>query len=750
MANTRHIDIKGMHCAACTGRVEAKLGAIPGISSVHVNLITNSATVTTDGSVSDGTLAESVTDAGYIAEAVYGERVVSSAEAQQRLDVPITGYQQSLWIALPATVVVVALSMLPMLVPSVHHVLHDFTQTINMIGMALAMVTIYAGRRFYQGAWNAAMHRTATMDTLIAIGTLAAFFMSAVVTIAPGSMPGLAIHIGAYFDTTCSIITLVLVGKFLEARAKKNTSESLLGLMQLHPTTARVVRDGADVDIPLEQVRVGDVLVVRPGEIIPVDGLILHGLASVDESMLTGESLPVERTDGSAVIGGTLIAAGTFTMKATAVGSSTVLSRIISAVESAQSSKAPIQRLADKISAVFVPIVIGLAILTYLAWSLAGSSDVSHDQALISAIAVLIIACPCALGLATPAAIIVSSGAAAKRGILFASAESIELLHDVDIVVLDKTGTVTEGKPVVQHVRFIETMRVTPAELVSAVASLERNSEHPLAAALVAWAQEQGAQIVDATSVLTTPGRGVSGVVNGIRLRIGNEAFMEESMLLVPDALREHAQTYGREGCSTVFISANGAVVCAIAVSDRLRPTSIEAVSQLRHLGKRVVLLTGDREEAATAIATAAGIEHVQHSVSPTQKLEVIETLQRRGHKVCMVGDGINDAPALAQADVGVAIGSGTDIAKTTASITLMRNDLRDVVVAVGLSAATMDVIRQNFIFAFIYNVLGIPLAAGALLPSFGLQLSPTYAAAAMALSSVTVLTNALRLRRFR
>lgn len=739
-----------MHCAACTGRVEAELRSIPGIASVNVNLITNSATVTTDGSVSDDVLTQAVTSAGYVAEAVYGERAISSGKAQQRLDVPIEEYQRSLWLALPTTAIVVALSMVPMLAPSVHHMLHDHTQTVNLAGMALSMIVMYAGRRFYHGAWNAALHRTATMDTLIAIGTLAAFFMSAVVAISPDSMPDLAVHIGAYFDTTCSIISLVLLGKFLEARAKKNTSESLLALMQLHPTVACVVRDGQDIEIPIDEVQVGDTILVRPGQTVPVDGTIARGYASIDESMLTGESLPVERTEGGSVVGGTLVSSGSFTMVATAIGSSTVLARIIQAVETAQSTKAPIQRLADSISAVFVPIVIGLAGLTYLAWTLAGGAGVSDDQALISAIAVLIIACPCALGLATPAAIIVSSGVAAKRGILFASAESIELLHDIDTVVLDKTGTITEGKPVVQQVHYSDTMRITTDELISAIASLERTSEHPLAGALVTWARAQGAQITSASSVRTTLGRGVSGVVNGIRLRIGNEAFMEESMLLVPASLHEHAQRHGREGSSTVFASANGAVVCAIAVADGLRPTSIEAVTQLRRLGKRVVLLTGDREEAATAIASAAGIEQVQHSVSPTQKLEVIETLQRRGHKVCMVGDGINDAPALAQADVGIAIGSGTDIAKTTASVTLMRSDLRDVVVAAALSTATMTVIRQNFVFAFIYNVLGIPLAAGALLPSFGLQLSPTYAAAAMALSSVTVLSNALRLRRFR
>lgn len=747
MSTTRHIDIKGMHCAACTGRVEAELHAIPGIESVNVNLITNSAVVQTNGTVSDVVLAKAVADAGYVAESVYAERSHSSAETARRMDVPIDEYRTSLRIAVPTTALVMLISMAPMVSKDLHHALHPHAQVLNGIALVLSATVLYAGRRFYEGAWKAAIHRTATMDTLISIGTLSAWFMSAVVTVSPSSLQDLAHHIGAYFDTTCTIITLVLAGKYLEARAKKRTSESLLALMNLHPVTARVVRDGRDEDVSLHDVVVGDVLVVRQGETVPVDGLITSGNCAIDESMLTGEPLPSEKQQGNSIVGGTIVTFGAVQMRATAVGGNTVLARIISAVETAQSTKAPIQRLADNISAVFVPVVITLAVITYAAWLFLAPAGYSHDQALISAIAVLIIACPCALGLATPAAIIVSSGAAARRGILFSSAEAIEMLHSADTIVLDKTGTITEGKPVVQGAVFAAVQKHDRGTVLSAIASLERIAEHPLASAIYQWAVEQGAPISEAGSISTIPGRGISGIVGDLRIRIGNQVFMEESLLLVPPVLAAAADEFGLAGATSVFVSINGALVCVIGIADRLRPTSVEAIAQLQSMGKSVLLLTGDREGPAKSIASAAGIEAVRHSVSPSEKLDIVLALQRAGSVVCMVGDGVNDAPALAQADVGMSVGSGTDIAKTTSSVTLMRNDLRDIVRAIHISADTMRVIRQNFVFAFMYNVLGIPLAAGVLLPFLGMQMSPMYAAAAMALSSVTVLTNALRLR---
>lgn len=747
MSTTRHIDIKGMHCAACTARVEAELKAIVGITSVNVNLITNSAVVQTNGAVSDVALAQAVANAGYVAESVYEERSHSSTETVRRMDVPIDEYRASLRIAVPTTALVMLISMAPMISNDLHHALFPHAQVLNVAALVLSGIVLYAGRRFYEGAWKAAIHRTATMDTLITMGTLSAWFMSAVVTTSPLSLPDLAHHIGAYFDTTCTIITLVLAGKYLEARAKKRTSESLLALMNLHPVTARVVRDDKDVDVSLNDVVVGDVLVVRQGETVPVDGLITSGNCAIDESMLTGEPLPSEKQQGNSIVGGTIVTFGAVQMRATAVGGNTVLARIISAVETAQSTKAPIQRLADTISAVFVPIVIALALTTYAAWLFIAPTGHSHDQALISAIAVLIIACPCALGLATPAAIIVSSGAAARRGILFSSAEAIEQLHNADTIVLDKTGTITEGKPVVRDVIYAAVQKYDRGTMLSAIASLERVAEHPLADAIHQWAMQQGAIVLEAGSISTIPGRGISGIVGDLRIRIGNQSFMEESMLLIPPRLLQASEEFGCTGATSVFVSINGTVLCAFGIADTIRPTSIEAIARLQSMGKSVLLLTGDREGPANNIAQAAGIKAVRHSVSPSEKLDVILALQRAGSVVCMVGDGVNDAPALAQADVGMSVGSGTDIAKTTSSVTLMRNDLRDIVRAIHISADTMRVIRQNFVFAFMYNVLGIPLAAGVLLPVLGMQLSPMYAAAAMALSSVTVLTNALRLR---
>ncbi|MBM4177921.1 MAG: copper-translocating P-type ATPase [Ignavibacteria bacterium] len=749
MTSTRHIDINGMHCAACTSRVEDALRTVDGVQTAAVNLISNSATVEVDEGVSDERLSDAVTTAGYTADLIYTERPASAPRFIDRLDIPIGEYRASLLLALPFTTIIALASMLPLVWSELHHWIHPYVSSANVACFLLTLPVLFAGRRFYQGAFRAAMHRSATMDTLISIGTAAAWFTSVVATFSPQALPELSSHIGLYYDTTCTIIALVLVGKYLESRAKKNTSESLVALLQLYPTRARVVRDGQDVDVPIEDVRIGDSVLVRPGETIPIDGSIMSGHVTVDESMITGESLPIERTAGGTVIGGTLVVTGSITITATSIGADTVLSRIITSVESTQSSKAPIQRLADTISGVFVPIVIGLAALTYIAWIVAAPAGVSHDQALVSAIAVLIIACPCAVGLATPAAIIVGSGVAARNGILFSSAESLELLCQTDTIVLDKTGTITEGRPTVLNAQFAEKCPVERDRILLAIASLERVSEHPLATAIVAWTATHDVVAHEATNVNTLPGRGVTGLVDGMCVRIGNAIFMEESMLLIPEPLTASAVSFGNAGQTTIFVSINGSVCCAFGIADNVRTTSIEAVSLLRSASKDVIMATGDHERAATAIALQAGIENVQHSVTPAQKLVIIENLQRQGRNVCMVGDGVNDAPALAKANVGIAIGSGTDTAKATSSVTLMKSDLRDVHKAIRLSSRTMSVIRQNFVFAFAYNVLGIPLAAGLLLPSLGLQLTPMYAAGAMALSSVTVLANALRLRTF-
>ncbi|MBK7576392.1 MAG: copper-translocating P-type ATPase [Ignavibacteria bacterium] len=735
MSSTRTIDISGMHCAACVNRVESELLRVPGVSSATVNLVTNRATVEIGDGVVDEILSRAIITAGYAVEAIYSEGTATDvASLTERIEAPAHEYRASLIIAAPFTAAVMLIGMWGMF--------NGHTPWVNEVLFVLTIPVLWAGRSFYVGAFRAARHTSATMDTLVSIGTGAAFIASTIATFASSILPSMAHHTGAYFDSTATIITLVLLGKWLESRAKGRTAEALQSLMELHPTVVRVRRNGVDSDIPAGDVAVGETIVIRPGERIPTDGTIISGSTSVDESMLTGESLPVERSAGDTVIGGSLNTTGSVLVRATAVGSTTVLSGIIRSVERAQQSKAPIQRLADKISSVFVPIVLGIAILTFLGWMIAAPSDVAFTQALTSAIAVLIIACPCALGLATPTAIIVGSGKGAKHGALFAHAAALERLHSITTIVLDKTGTLTDGAPTVQDVYTTD----TPSLRVY-IDALESGSEHPIAKALVSWAAVPSADRLLASSAQTLPGKGTVGVIGSSRIRIGNEDLMSDAMLIIPAPFRAAAESHAAHGWSTHFVSLNGAVVAAIAVADTLRVSSVDAVARMRTRGLRVVMLTGDKEAAAKHIANAAGIDEVMHSISPDGKANAIEKLQRQGAVVAMVGDGINDAPALAQADVGIAMGSGTDIAKSTADVTLMRADLHTVLDAIDVSRATMRTIRQNLFLAFFYNVLGIPLAAGLLIPLTGMALSPMIAAAAMALSSVTVVTNALRLR---
>lgn len=732
----RTIDISGMHCAACVNRVETELRRVPGVSSANVNLVSNRATVEIDDGVNDDVLSRAVVTAGYALEAIYSERTTSDvASLTERIEAPAHEYRAALIVAAPFTAAIMSIGMWAMfsgLVPWVNEVL-----------FVLTLPVLWAGRSFYVGAYRAARHMSATMDTLVSIGTGAAFIASTIATFAPSILPSMAHHSGAYFDSTATIITLVLLGKWLESRAKGRTAEALQSLMELHPTVVRVRRNGVDHEVPAIDVVVGETIVIRPGERVPTDGIIISGTTSVDESMLTGESLPVERNIGDTVIGGSLNTNGSVVIRATAVGATTVLSGIIRSVERAQQSKAPIQRLADRISSVFVPIVLGIASLTFIGWMIAAPSDVAFTQALTSAIAVLIIACPCALGLATPTAIIVGSGKGAKYGALFTHAAALEQLQSVTTIVLDKTGTLTEGAPTVQDVYASG----DHAMLRQYIDALESGSEHPVAKALVSWAAVPATDRLLPTSAQTLPGKGTIGVVDSLRVRIGNEDLMSEAMLIIPTPHRAAAENHAARGWSTQFVSLNGSVVASIAVADTLRGSSVDAVARMRTRGLRVVMLTGDKEAAAMSIANAAGIDEVLHSISPDGKANAIEKLQRQGAVVAMVGDGINDAPALAQADVGIAMGSGTDIAKSTADITMMRADLHTVLDAIDVSRATMRTIRQNLFLAFIYNVLGIPLAAGLLVPVTGMALSPMIAAAAMALSSVTVVTNALRLR---
>jgi Cu+-exporting ATPase len=654
-------------------------------------------------------------------------------------------------------------------------------------------VQFWAGARFYRGAWAALRHRTSDMNTLIAVGTSAAYGYSVAMTLAPSYFLARGFAPAVYFDTSAVIITLILFGRLLEATARGRTSEAIKRLMGLQAKTARVVRDGREVDVPVESVEIGDLVVVRPGEKIPVDGVVRQGASAVDESMLTGESLPVEKRPGDEVVGATLNRTGTFRFQATKVGRDTVLAQIIRLVEEAQGSKAPIQRLADYVASIFVPVVLGLAVLTFAVWALLGPEP-ALLFALLNFVGVLIIACPCALGLATPTAIMVGTGKGAEHGILIRSGESLETAQRIQTVVFDKTGTLTRGLPEVTDIEprgesrepraetqvpsasrepraasrednphaALRTPESVPhpgplprgggegaEELLRLAAALERGSEHPLGEAIVRAAEAAGVAPEGAEDFEAVPGHGVRGKVSGRAVVLGNARLMREAGVDV-GALAARAEALAAEGKTPVYVAADGAALGLLAVADTLKPESVEAVRALAGMGLEVVMLTGDNRRTAEAVARAAGIRRVLAEVLPEQKAQEVKRLQAEGRVVAMVGDGINDAPALAQADVGIAIGTGTDVAMEASDITLIRDDLRAVVTAIRLSQRTLRTIKQNLFWAFIYNVLGIPIAAGVLYPVTGMLLDPMLASAAMALSSVSVVSNSLRLRRFR
>lgn len=606
-------------------------------------------------------------------------------------------------------------------------------------------IQIWAGWQFYQGAWRAARHLTTNMNTLVAVGTSVAYLYSVFITFFPDAVRTTGLAPEAYYDTSTAIIGLILMGRWLEARAKGQTSEAIKKLMGLAPRTARVVRSGEEIDIPLEQVQVGDVIRVRPGDKVPVDGIVLEGTSAVDESMLTGESLPVEKGPGAGVIGATLNRTGSFTFRATRVGKDTALAQIVKLVEDAQGSKAPIQRLADQISSYFVPAVLGLSLVTFGIWYLLGP-DPKFTYALVSMIAVLIIACPCALGLATPTAIMVGTGKGAEYGVLIRGGEALEGAHKVNAIVLDKTGTLTRGKPSVTDV--IAANGLSENDLLRLVGSAERGSEHPLGEAIVSRAAELGLPMSAATSFNSLSGHGISATVEGRNLLVGNARLMEQSGIHL-NGLGTQAAALALVGKTPMYVAADGEAAGLIAVADTLKPESREAVRELQALGLEVWMLTGDNGATAAAIAQQVGITNVMAEVLPGEKSAKVKELQAQGKVVAMVGDGVNDAPALAQADLGIAIGTGADVAMEASDITLVGGDVRGVVTAIALSRRTIGTIRQNLFWAFFYNVILIPVAMGVLFPLFGLLLNPIMAAAAMAMSSVSVVTNSLRLRSF-
>lgn len=734
------LSVGGMTCATCVGHVERALQRVDGVLSAHVNLATERATVDVlAGAVDSADLKAAVEGAGY--QVLEAEADEDPLERDRRLHEQHVRRLQHKVLFGAIISVPVFFGSYPELFPWVPGVL----QNLVVLWALTTPVQFWAGWQFYTGMWGALRHKTTDMNTLIAVGTSAAYLYSVALILFPSFFEVQGVAQGIYFDTSAIIITLILLGRYLEAKARGRASEAMKKLLGLQAKTARVVRERQELDVPIDHVVVGDLVIVRPGEKVPVDGVMVEGFSAIDESMVTGESIPVDKIPGNEVIGATINKTGSFTFRATKVGKDTVLSQIIKMVEEAQGSKAPIQRLADRITSYFVPAVITIGLITTLVWYFFGPQP-ALTYAVLNAVAVLIIACPCALGLATPISIMVGSGKGAEHGVLFRSAEALETAHKIQTVVLDKTGTLTEGRPVVTD---IVAAGVSEQELLRLAATAERGSEHPLGEAIVARAREEGLSLGTAEGFQALPGHGVEAVVEGRRVVVGNLRLME-TLGFGLNGLVERASELSQRGKTPMYVGADGTVAGIIAVADTVRPEAREAVAQLRRMGIEVAMLTGDNSRTAHAIAEQLGIDRVLAEVLPEHKVEEVRRLQHEGKIVAMVGDGINDAPALAQADVGIAIGTGTDIAIESADVILMRADVRGVATAVALSKATLRNIKQNLGWAYGYNTILIPVAAGVLYPIFGWLLSPVLAAVAMATSSVSVVTNANRLRAWR
>ena len=830
---TIRIPVSGMTCAACTARVQRTLQKQPGVDDANVNLMMKTATVTYDpGSVAPDRLVDAIRSTGYGAELASPDQTAfeeqearDRATAEEFRELKRKAIVSGIAGAIAMIVSMPLMSAMTDGAGGHGHVASDpfmrwaagsldpffravlpwlYDVPAAAISWTLLVVTLvvmaWAGRHFYTRAWAAFRHHSADMNTLVAVGTGAAFLYSVVATVAPGFFLSRGVPADVYYEAVIIIIALILTGNAFEARAKRNTATALRALVELRPKTARVVRMEQEVDVPVESVETGETIVVRPGERIPVDGEVLAGESAVDESMLTGESLPVRKAAGDRVIGGTINRTGAFRYRATTLGGDSVLAQIVRLMRDAQGSRAPIQRLADRISGIFVPVVISIAIATFVGWFVIAETA-PLVRAFAAAVAVLIIACPCAMGLAVPTAVMVSTGKGAELGVLIKGGEALQRAGDVTTIVLDKTGTVTEGRPTVTDVvlagaatddhwgappdehdtaepanarnrfsagstgsahdahdaRGTGAAPVRPSalateprlELLRLVASLESSSEHPLADAIVRHATDEGLAIEAPGRFESLTGRGASGEVAGHLVAVGNETLMTERGIDVA-LLRADAERLAAGGKTPMYAAIDGRLAGVVAVADPIRETSREAIARMHRMGLTVVMLTGDNARTAEAVAKEAGIDRVVAGVLPEGKLREIERLQAEGAVVAMVGDGINDAPALAQADIGMAVGTGTDVAAEAADVVLMRGDLRAASQAIALSRRTMRTMKQNLFWAFVYNVVGIPIAAGVLYPAFGLLLSPILASAAMAFSSVSVVTNSLRLRAAR
>jgi Cu+-exporting ATPase len=741
------LPIHGMSCASCVKKVEDALNDLEGVVRASVNFATEKATVQyIPGAVSTGDFKRAVKKAGY--EILEVERVEKEDTVDREKAAREGEYRKLKRAFLTGVLLVIPVFVLGHWKTLGLSTLYDLSREVDFYLQLIFQTPIqfWVGWQFYVGAWKSAKHKSADMNTLIAVGTSAAYLYSILATFFPWLFAARGLTAEVYFDTAGAIIVLILLGRLLEARAKGQTSEAIKKLIGLQAKTARVLREGKEMDVPVEELVIGDLIVVRPGEKIPVDGVIREGYSSVNQSMVTGESIPVEKKAGDEVIGATINKTGTFTFEATKIGKDTMLAQVIRMVEEAQGSKPPIARLADIIAGYFVPVVIGIAIVTFTVWYFFGPAP-ALSYAMLNFVAVLIIACPCALGLATPTSIMVGTGKGAENGVLIRGGEALETAHKLNAIVMDKTGTLTKGEPSVTDI--VEFNGYKRGDILRFAASAEKGSEHPLGEAIVNRAREENIPLINLENFNAIAGHGIEATIDGKPLLMGNAKLMTDRGIPV-DELEKKAEKLSKQGKTPLFVVIDGDPAGIIAVADTLKESSKEAVDALHRMGIEVIMITGDDRRTAEGIAKQIGIQRVLSEVLPEVKANEVKKLQAEGKKVAMVGDGINDAPALAQADVGIAIGTGTDVAMESSDITLISGDLKGVVTAIALSKATLKNIKQNLFWAFAYNTILIPVAAGVLFPFFGILLTPIFAAAAMSLSSLTVVSNALRLRRFK